>query len=263
MRRTISLWTLVLLLLFTGFVGGGLSAAEQAPKEALRSAVVMMALRKPGTDSFIFIGSAFHVGNGLFYTAAHVVRASLPEKYREYTEWGIAGREPGAVRFFFKPVEVICVDPRWSPKRYYVAPFDAALVRVIEPNWNPPLSLPIGSTRSLRPGDKVIIWSYPDGKVLMEAKGSVLEVNHNHIWIRHERGVVLPGSSGGALLNEAGEVVGILQGVGEYEGESRILAGTIESAMKGCPLTQTLSPAGEGIETFERSGGATGHQKNA
>jgi S1-C subfamily serine protease len=80
------------------------------------------------------------------------------------------------------------------------------------------------------------MWSYPDGKVLMEARGSVIAVDQDQIRVRREDGVVLPGSSGGAVLNEAGEVVGILQGMGEYEGESRVVAGTIEAAMKGCPL---------------------------
>jgi hypothetical protein len=226
---------LFLLLLLASLVGGGLSAAPYS-KDELRTAVVMMALRKPGTDSFLFIGSAFHVGGRFFYTAAHVVRATLPEKYKEYTEWGIAGREPGALRFFFKPVQVVCVDPRWSPLKYYVAPFDFALVRLTDPNWDPDSALRIGSTRALRPGEKVSMWSYPDGKVLMEARGSVIAVDQDQIRVRREDGVVLPGSSGGAVLNEAGEVVGILQGMGEYEGESRVVAGTIEAAMKGCPL---------------------------
>ena len=131
----------------------------------------------------------------------------------------------------------MCIrDSRWSPLKYYVAPFDFALVRLTDPNWDPDSALRIGSTRALRPGEKVSMWSYPDGKVLMEARGSVIAVDQDQIRVRREDGVVLPGSSGGAVLNEAGEVVGILQGMGEYEGESRVVAGTIEAAMKGCPL---------------------------
>lgn len=89
---------------------------EAAPPTAIHQSIVLVAKRNPQTSAYVPIGTAFHVGDGLFRTAAHVATATLPRRYegRGFDEWVLyQADEFGNPARLLGRAELACVDRRW------------------------------------------------------------------------------------------------------------------------------------------------------
>lgn len=212
--------------------------ASAAIAPALRNAIVLVARRNPAENKFVAVGTAFHIGDGWFRTAAHVAANPLPYRYkgRGYDEWALYRADefgnPGELLSGF---EVRCVDPRWKGKGDdYVFPHDSALLKATGDSAPPSDLLPI-STRRLQTGDPISVWGFPQGRVLFESKAKVTAVSD--IWIRLVEQVgtpVLGGHSGSPVLDSSGGVAGILVGgLSGVGGTGSAVA--ISDAEAGCP----------------------------
>jgi len=208
---------LVAVLIAVVSMAGLAPVMAQAPNGAVLQVLVL----NRDTSSFFRRGTAFHLGNGLFYTNAHVVKSpSIPEGFKE---WFLAGTGATRTSDSWLPVTVDCIHPAWRPgaDATLAVPYDVARLKVSgTPALPPALSI---SVRTASPGMRVRVVGFPAASrgwppVMYSATGRVSElfVDQN-ILLEMESGFVLEGSSGSPVLAEDNAVVGILYG-GEVSG---------------------------------------------
>jgi S1-C subfamily serine protease len=206
------------------------TVVHNIPPETARAVVQVLydaSSRRLSTQRF---GTAFHVGAGVFYTNAHVANPhavsamSLPKEYDRMSLYDPADHEGG-------PAEIVCVDSRWPGGSVKDASdFDVAMVRAPKLDYLPALHFtvrpvePRSSPKS--PRERVFVIGYPDrgdwGMVVDMVQpawyykffGWIGVVTERVMTIdrrpfRNALGPHTPGSSGSAVLNESGEVIGI------------------------------------------------------
>jgi hypothetical protein len=212
-----------------------------APAGEVDQAVVHVVVLNRSEGRLLRRGTAFHVGGGLFYTNAHIVRRAIPSGY---TEWRLAAAGAAmAPDTWLGPAAIACVHPFWrDPGTTQARPFDVALLRVEAVAALPPaLSLATGLPQ---PGVRVRIKGFPAASrgwppVLYTSEGRVDEVDITEqvFSVRIEAGFALGGSSGSPVLTDDGRVVGIVFG-GTGEGRtasSEGVAVTVPGIQSGCP----------------------------
>ena len=201
-------------VLFAAVAASGVAPARaQVPPT---DAVLQVLVLNRDTSSFFRMGTAFHLGNGLFYTNAHVVKSPLiPEGFKE---WYLAGTTATRTSDSWLPVTIDCIHPAWRPgsDAAMAAPYDVARLKVTgTPALPPALSV---STRSASTGMRVRVVGFPAASrswppVLYSANGRVADLSaEQSMLIAMESGFVLEGSSGSPVLADANTVVGILYG---------------------------------------------------
>lgn len=194
--------------------GGELRAA---PPPSIRTAVLLVVKRNPASGEWMPIGTAFHIGDGWYRSAAHVVTATLPRRFESkgFEQWSLVDSdEAGNPRNFVGPFDIICVDARWKGKDDEgVFPRDSALIRQTS---GPIPGVVLRSTdRPPAVGDSVSVWGFPEGRVLFESRSTVLEVSREWIVVQNESGrPTIGGHSGSPVINRGESVIGILAGGG-------------------------------------------------
>ena len=149
-------------------------------------------------------GTAFHVGDGVFYTNALVARNE--QGYGPL----MVGR--GTPRQELGRAAVVCINARAS-LNHFATPYDIAKVRVDTPRakrlpalrmyrWGPRAGLPI----------RVI--GYPEDRwTPVVAEGTIAEQLEDQVFaFEVQNGLVTRGSSGSPVLTTSGEVVGMVYG---------------------------------------------------
>lgn len=220
-------------------IAGAPGVLAQASDEAVRQAVVL----NPDTLSFYRIGTAFHVGGGVFYTNAHVARTKVPEGF---TQWYLVGASSTKSRdTWLGPATIACVHPRWRGARESdnAEPFDVATMKVSSKSDLPPaLTL---TNRTPLVGAKVTTKGFASASLgwppkLYTATGRVSEVSQSEqaFAIDIESGFALEGSSGSPVLDDEGHVVGIVYartGERDRSAAAQVVAVTV-TAMNECPI---------------------------
>ena len=185
-----------------------LSPTELA--EALRRSTVALGLRyqEPKSKKWRFMigATAFAVAPGVFSTSLHVMTLD-PTVMREAQ--AVAVTSEGAV---FPVTGVLAASDR----------ADTCLVSV------PGLDLPPLPIRpGVRTGEPVWCMSHPDGFTYMFTSGQVARISRERWDEKHEPALRIevtaeycPGSSGGALVDPAGNVVGQVSSINNYDGFS-------------------------------------------
>jgi hypothetical protein len=240
-----TLLTLVLAVSIAASSQPALLAA--APPSSIRNAVVLVARRNPQTDERVPIGTAFHVGGGVFRTAAHVATATLPRRYegRGFDELGLyQADEFGNPARWLGRVEVSCVDARWQGRgESIVFPHDSAVLRLVGPS--PPEFLRASDHRPVT-GQVISVWGFPEGSVLFEGRSTIGSVSD--LWIRFQDALGTPivgGHSGSPAIDATGAVIGILVG-GQRGVMAQNSAVPIRDAEQGCPLPGPGGPTTQG-----------------
>ncbi len=191
--RLSCLWMLAALVVVSLSLAPATAQPRVALSEALDQAVVQINVIQAnngrttrGTGSGVVIDSS-----GLILTAAHVVTRATRIEVK------VLGGD-------LVPARVVGIDPV----------FDAALVRVDTRTMLP--VLPLGSSGALRRDDPVTIFGRSPRRENGPSTGTFMWVN---LEVRPGAPFLLttaaayPGDSGGAVVNEAGELVGIVSGI--------------------------------------------------
>ena len=213
------------------------ASLQAAPPASIRTAVVLVAKRNPESGDYVPIGTAFHIGEGWFRSAAHVVTATLPRRFegKGLDQWSLFDADEfGNPRRFVGPFEVLCVDTRWKRSDDdAVLPHDSALIRLMA--GTPPAAALRIADRRPAVGETVSVWGFPEGSVLFESRSTLLELSQEWVVIRNETGRPTIGGHSGSPVVDRGEfVIGILAG-GVRGIAARQRAVTIWDAERGCP----------------------------
>ncbi len=227
----------IALLLAVSFLTASPAALLGAPPASIRTAVVLVVKRNPETQERVAIGTAFHIGDGWFRTAAHVVTITLPRRFegKKLDQWGLfEADEFGNPRRFIGPFEVTCVDSRWKGKDDdLVFPHDSALIRQLSGTL--PFSALQTSDRRPAVGEVVSVWGFPEGTVLFESRSKTVESSRDWVVVLNERGQpTIGGHSGSPVVDSRELVVGILSG-GIRGVAAPQRAVPIWDAEEGCP----------------------------
>lgn len=178
--------------------------------EVLRKSTVALGLRYQDPKSkkwrFMIGATAFAVAPGVFSTSLHVMTLD-PSFMREAQ--AVAVTSEGAV---FPVTGVLAASDR----------ADTCLISV------PGLDLPPLPIRpGVRTGEPVWCMSHPDGFTYMFTSGQVARISRERWDEKHEPALRIevtaeycPGSSGGALVDPAGNVVGQVSSINNYDGFS-------------------------------------------
>ncbi|HEY6101655.1 MAG TPA: serine protease [bacterium] len=214
--------------------GGELRAA---PPPSIRTAVLLVVKRNPTSGEWMPIGTAFHIGDGWYRSAGHVVTATLPRRFegKGLEQWSLVDSdEAGNPRNFVGSFDIICVDARWKGRDDEgVFPHDSALIR----QTSGPIAGVVLRSADRPPavGDSVSVWGFPEGRVLFESRSTVLEVSREWVVVQNESGrPTIGGHSGSPVINRGESVVGILVGGGPGI-VARHRAVPIWDAEQGCP----------------------------
>lgn len=209
--------------------------------QATDEAVLEVVVRNPDLRQFYRRGTAFHVGGGLFYTNAHVVRTKVPDGF---SQWYLAGTAAArSVDTWVGPASVTCVHTRWREAREgQSSPFDVAHLTAL-PAW-PPVALTL-DTRNPISGMRVVIKGFASASFgwppkLYTATGRVARVwSFEHVFsIDIDSGFAMQGSSGSPVFTEAGQVIGMVYAGNHRQNRdaaSQSLAVTVV-ALNGCPV---------------------------
>lgn len=236
MRATRFLIVLALIFLAGSFPEAFGQDADQD------QAIVQVIVWNPVEARFYRRGTAFHVGNGIFYTNAHVVKKSVPEGY---TDWYLAFTTATRYRSsWVGPISTTCVHPRWRDPgdQGRSHPYDVAQLKA-------PVALPYSGLpfhdRPPQVGQAVTIKGFPTASrawppILYTATGRISEVRWQDqtFRIEIESGFALEGSSGSPVLADDGRVLGIAYArSGERDrSAARVnFAVFTSAALEGCP----------------------------
>lgn len=149
-------------------------------------------------------GTAFHVGDGVFYTNAHVARTQQG--------YGPLRLGRGTPRQELGRAEIVCINRRAS-LRDVATPYDIAKVRVDSPRARrlPALKL---YRWGPSPGMPIRVIGYPENAWNpVIAEGTIAEQLEEQVFAFEVReGLVTRGSSGSPVLTASGEVIGMVYG---------------------------------------------------
>ncbi len=206
-----------------------LTPVAQAQSTRVDAAVVHVRWHNPKTNMDCCGGTAFHVGRGMFYTNAHVIRGHP----QEFTELWLFNAQRNR---WVGPAEVACVDDRWAesptPRSGELSPYDVALIRVVGADY-PALRF---SGQALGLGLGVRIVGYPvvvpqQRPSQYVAEGYIIEVDSERFTVKILDGFGIPGSSGSPVLTATGEILGIVYG---GIGSEYAVAATQSTILSGC-----------------------------
>ena len=166
---------------------------------------------------FMRIGTAFHTGDGVFHTSAHVAKAKLPDGY---TEFYLASRTATlSISSWAGPATVACVHKAWRPQQVeegQTAPYDVATVKIEKPEGIP--TLRFSATRP-QLGQLVRMAGFAAASrawppVLYVSSGRITSIDYTRqsTTIDIDAGFALEGSSGSPVLDAQDGVVGIVFG---------------------------------------------------
>lgn len=175
------------------------SSLADLVQHSLPSVVLLLNEREDGKTTF---GAGFIAQDGLVVTCLHVVEQgkTLTAMLHKPSRRGYTPMDGGLPRFLFEnqsdlvPVHIVAQD----------ATLDLAVLRIDADTTAFP-KLP-WATEPVRPGDRVLALGHPQETIWSFTEGVVGSLQHGIV--QHDA-VVGPGSSGGPLLNEKGQVVGV------------------------------------------------------
>ncbi len=204
-------------------------------------AIMHVVVVNPTQTVFYRRGTAFHVGDGVFYTNAHVVKTPVPEGY---TEWYLASTSATrSTESWVGPVSITCVHPLWRGANEGTRAFPYDIARLKAPAV--PTSALLLHDRPPQVGQPVTIRGFPLASrawppIMYTATGRVADIRgQEHTFrIRIESGFSLGGSSGSPVLTSDGQVLGVaFAGVGVENRTTSELASAIfaSAAVEGCP----------------------------
>ncbi len=231
----------VAILLIAVVVSVPPSVSAQTDSTDLQAVVQVMRISPtPGKRSYRW-GTAFHVGDGVFYTAAHIVtNVSLPDSLRIYTnlivlvpEW-VDGNN---LRSALGPAAVECMDKRWVDAQK-PRPYDLARFRLPSVPQLPALKF---RSEGPREGESVSIVGFPYAsnawppkRYIATGKIEAIYTSSMTMDIHIESGLTLRGSSGSPVLDAAGRVLGIIYG-GFIDDSDTKVAVILDAIRSGCP----------------------------
>jgi len=232
-----------LLVAFLLIITAAPRVTSQSVRPPMEDAVVAVLVHDPGAGKFVKRATAFHVGDGAFYTNAHVVSKPLPPNFSKMYLAGIASTR--APESWMGPVQVTCVNPRWqsdgSGDRAH--PFDVARLLIPQLSHLPPAlvlssEVPDVGMHVTVAGFAAASHGWPPK--LYQATGHIEAVDRTTqtFLIKVESGFALEGSSGSPVLTDVGEVIGILfarQGIPNRSAASRVAAITTQAMRSSCP----------------------------
>ncbi len=242
MKRTSSAARHAIPLLAALLVAGPAPGVRSQPAD-LDLGIMHVVVINRSVGRFFRRGTAFHVGGGVFYTNAHVVKDKIPEGY---TEWRLTSPSSGLVPdTWLGPATISCIHPLWKDTgdTSLVSPYDVAQLRVDGASELPPaLSLANWLPQA---GTPVRIKGFPAASrgwppVLYTSTGRVDEMRmaDQTFFIRIDSGFTLGGSSGSPVLADDNRVIGIV--FGGSGAEQRTASGegsavTVFGIQSGCP----------------------------
>ena len=228
-RGTIALLVVVLV--------GAMAAGAPSQPSGTDQAIVHVLVWRPG--SFYRRGTAFHIGNGVFYTAASAVTYRVPDGF---TTWYLAGTTATrSTDSWLGPLSVTCIHPQYRVpdiNNPLFSPFDVAQLRVGAAEYLPALQF---APALPYPGMRVRVKGYPDASrewppSLYTAEGRVVSVNAPTQTFRVDIETGLYRGWGGApVLAPDNAVLGVFY-AWELDRVERIIAATAQVARSGCPL---------------------------
>ncbi len=226
----------MMVLLSVGLVASAYSQDAPADPDA---AVMEVVAYNRARERFLRIGTAFHVGEGNFYTNAHVAKAEIPEGF---TEWYLAGTNATrGAESWLGPIGSRCVHPLWVHDPNHATFYDVAMFKVESARQLPPAllmadRLPLTGQRVRIVGFPAASRGWPPKLYAASGKVSLVSIPDEAFLIEIESGFALAGSSGSPVLTEDGKVIGILFG-GDSVGrtaDSRALAATTQAMQSAC-----------------------------
>ena len=226
----------VLILVILGVATPRVSSQPAGEDQAIMQVLVA------NSEAFYRRGTAFHTGNGVFYTNVHVVRDRIPEGF---TDWYLAGTNATrSHNTWLGPFSVTCLHPmyRGSPESTRAFPFDVARLKVAGAESLPSMRLSPGFPNV---GMRVRTKGFPGASrawppVLYAAQGRIAEVDMTDqtFQVDIESGFALGGSSGSPVIGPDNTVVGI-HFASTTEGRTSAdvtFAISVQAVRSGCPL---------------------------
>lgn len=226
------LWIPILLAAATPQVASQPAGEDQAVMQVLVT----------NAEGFYRRGTAFHVGNGVFYTNVHVVRDQVPAGFMD---WYLAGINATRSReSWLGPFSVTCTHPmyRGRPDSTRALPFDVARLKAPGAESLPAMKL---STGFPAVGMRVRTKGFPAASrawppVLYAAQGRIAEVDPTDqvFQVDIESGFALGGSSGSPVIGPDNSVVGIHY-ASTRDGRTSAdvtFAISVQAVRSGCPL---------------------------
>ncbi len=182
------------------------------PKEMLQGTVTVWVDKGMKIESGIgypdrVIGSGFFIDKrGYLITNYHVIASEVDPEYEGYSRLFVKLSQSADEKI---PAKVVGYD----------RVFDIALLRV---QTTPPYTFSFGETETFTPGEKIYAIGSPGGLENTVTSGIVSATGRRFLQMGDAMQVdvpINPGNSGGPLLNEKGELIGVVfAGVEQYEG---------------------------------------------
>lgn len=230
------------LLAFFLILAVGPGAYSQSANAQWEKAVMAVLAVNPSEGKFLKRATAFHVGEGMFYTNAHVVKGPLPAAY---TEMYLASTTATRTReSWLGPAAVMCVHAWWrgvdGSQRAY--PFDVAQLHVTSHSPLPPAisfstTQPVLGMHLSIVGFAAASRAWPPKLYTATGRVSEVDLTAQTFTIQIESGFALEGSSGSPVLTDAHEVIGIVyarHGERDRSAADHIVAITTQGIQSGC-----------------------------